>query len=163
MARLKGKELEAKLISMVEPLLAREGYELVAVEVLGSGNGTILRLYIDKQGGVSLDDCASVSEAVSAMLDVEDPIETQYNLEVSSPGLDRPLRKLTDYTRFAGRNAKLKTFGPIEGAGSRKVFVGKLMGADDQTAIIEVEGTTYRVPHASIAKAHLVWNPDDEP
>jgi ribosome maturation factor RimP len=162
MARLKGKELEARLAGVVEPLLVREGYELVLVEVLGAGPSTIVRLYIDKPGGVTLDDCASVSEAVSAQFDVEDPIEANYSLEVSSPGLDRPLRKTSDYQRFLGRKAKLKTFGPIDVVANRKVFLGKLVGADAEAASIDVDGTVFRVPFEKIAKAHLVWEPEDE-
>lgn len=161
MARKSREELVTQLSSLIEPLLAREGYELVAIEVAGSGPRTILRLFLDKPGGVTLDDCASVSEAVDAMLDVEDPFESSYTLEVSSPGLDRPLRKLADFQRFAGKRAKLKTFGPIEGAGTRKVFEGTLLGLDGDRIRIEVDGTPYAVPHASVAKANLVFVFDD--
>jgi ribosome maturation factor RimP len=163
MSQLKGKELREKLVAIVEALLKREGYELVELEVLGAGPGTIVRLFVDKAGGVTLDECASVSEAVSAMFDVEDPITSAYTLEVSSPGLDRPLRKRADYERFAGRQAKLKTYGPVEGAGNRKVFVGKLVGHDEASVRIDVDGTVFTVPFEAIAKAHLVWSPDDEP
>ena len=162
MARLRGKELQVHLTGVVEPLLKREGYELVDVEVLGAGSGTIVRLFIDKQGGVTLDDCATVSEAVSAMLDVEDPIETSYSLEVSSPGLDRPLRKAADFQRFAGRKAKIKTFGPLEGAGNRKVFVGVLKGCEADLVRIDVDGTLFTLPMERIAKANLIWEFDDE-
>jgi ribosome maturation factor RimP len=159
-ARLKGKELFARVTELVEPVLVREGYELVDVEVLGSGPATILRLFIDKPGGVTLDDCASVSEVVDAMLDVEDPFESSYSLEVSSPGLDRPLRKPQDYERFVGKKAKLKTYGPIENAGNRKVFVGVLKGFANDAAQIDVDGTLYVVPREAIAKGHLVWEPE---
>jgi ribosome maturation factor RimP len=162
MATSKGKELRERVAAVVEPLLVREGYELVEVEIAGGGASTILRLFIDKPGGVTLDDCASVSEAVSAMLDVEDPIESAYSLEVSSPGLDRPLRKPADYDRFVGKHARIKTYGPIEGAGSRKVFDGKLLGRDETTVRIDVDGTPYSVPLDAVAKAHLVWEPDEE-
>jgi ribosome maturation factor RimP len=160
-ARKSREELLAALTTLVEPLLVREGYELVAIEVTGTGPRTILRLFIDKPGGVTLDDCASVSEAVDAMLDVEDPFESSYTLEVSSPGLDRPLRKPADYQRFAGKRAKLKTFGPVEGAGSRKVFDGTLLGLEGELVRIVVDGTPFTVPLSSIAKANLVWSFDD--
>ena len=132
------------------------------MELLGAGPGTILRLYIDKQGGVTLDDCAHVSEGVSAMLDVEDPIESAYHLEVSSPGLDRPLRKPADFARYKGRRVRVKTYGPVDGAGNRKVFVGQLLGFENELVRIDVDGTPYNVPHAAIAKANLEWSPDDE-
>lgn len=146
--------------ALVEPLLVREGYELVDVEIVGTGSKTILRLFIDKPGGVSLDDCATVSQAVDAMLDVEDPFETSYTLEVSSPGLDRPLKKPADFQKYAGRKAKVKTYGPVEGAGNRKVFVGQLLGWEDDSVRIEVDGTEYKVPSEAIAKAHLVYEFD---
>lgn len=162
MAKLRREELQAKITGLVEPLLAREGFELVEVEIAGTGPSTILRLYIDKPGGVTLDDCASVSEAVSAMMDVEDPFESAYNLEVSSPGLDRPLRKATDFQKYSGKRVRVKTYGPIEGAGTRKVFVGKLLGFEDAKVKVDVDGTVYAVPHDAIAKANLEWSPDEE-
>lgn len=162
MAVLKGKELREHLTTVFEPLLKREGYELVEIETVGAGASMIVRLFIDKPGGVTLDDCANVSEAVSAMLDVEDPIESAYNLEVSSPGLDRPLRKASDYDKFVGRQAKIKTYGPVDGAGNRKVFVGKIVGREGELVRIDVDGTVYGVPLEAVAKAHLVWDFDDE-
>ena len=163
MARLSGRELEARVATLIEPLLQREGYELVAVEILGSGPATILRVYIDKPGGISLDDCATVSEAVSAILDVEDPIESAYDLEVSSPGLDRPLRKPADYERFAGQKVKIKTYGPVEGTENRKMFPGVLKGLVGEKVSVEVEGKLFEVPLDLIAKANLVWEePESE-
>jgi len=151
------RDLRERVEKLVEPLLAHEGYELVDLEIAGVGPGTVVRLFIDKEGGVSLDDCASVSEAVDAMLDVEDPFDASYTLEVSSPGLDRPLRKAADYERFAGKKAKIKTFGPLESAGGRKVFTGTLVGRDADAVRIDVDGTVYAVPDERIAKAHLVF------
>lgn len=157
MARPSRDDLIERITALVEPLLTREGYELVAVEVVGRGPSTILRLYIDKPGGVTLDDCALVSDAVNPLLDVEDPFESSYSLEVSSPGLDRPLRKPEDFTRFAGRKARLKTFGPLPEAGNRKLFVGTLQGLEGDAVRIEVEGTVYSVPREELAKANLVF------
>ncbi len=162
MARLKGRQLVEHLSRLLEPLLTREGYELVELEVAGAGPHTVLRLFIDRPGGVTLDDCASVSEAVDAMLDVEDPFESTYLLEVSSPGLDRPLRKKADFERFTGRRAKVKTFAPVAGAGTRKVYDGTLQGLDGEAVRIDVDGTLFTVPLEAIAKAHLVWSPEDD-
>lgn len=156
----KREETRQKVIDIIEPLLKNEGYELVEVELAGAGKTTVLRLFIDKEGGVTLDDCATVSQAVSAMLDVEDPIESAYELEVSSPGVDRPLRRPEDYTRFAGQKAKVKTFGPVPGAGDRKVFIGNLLGFEADHVRIDVDGTEFKVPQEAIAKAHLVWEPE---
>lgn len=161
MARPKREELRKRIIDLVEPLLVREGYELVEVEIIGAGPGTIVRLYIDKPGGVTLDDCALVSEAVDPMLDVEDPIETAYTLEVSSPGLDRPLRKPEDFVRFTGRKVKVKTYGPIPQAGNRKVFVGILGGLVEEAVQVEVDGTAYAIPRSDVAKANLVFEFED--
>jgi len=158
-ARLKGRELDEQIARLVEPMLTVEGYELVDVEVVGSGPRTILRLFIDKAGGVTIDDCASVSEAVDAILDVEDPFESAYTLEVSSPGLDRPLRKPADFERYAGRKVRIKTYGPVEGAGARKVFPGVLVGLAGSVVTVDVDGTRFEVPLDAIAKANLDWEP----
>ena len=160
-ARLKGRELTEQVARLVEPMLTVEGYDLVEVEVVGSGPRTILRLFIDKPGGVTLDDCASVSEAVDAILDVEDPFESSYTLEVSSPGLDRPLRKPADFVRFTGRRVRIKTYGPVDGAGARKVFPGVLRGIEGDRVRVDVDGTEFAVPLEAVAKAHLEWEPDD--
>ncbi len=161
MSRLKGRALIEHLSRLVEPLLIHEGYELVEVEVVGAGPKTVLRLYIDRAGGVTLDDCASVSQAVDAMLDVEDPFESRYTLEVSSPGLDRPLRKKADFERFRSRRARVKTYAPVEGAEARKVYDGTLEGLEGEAVLVNVDGTVFRVPLDAIAKAHLVWSPKD--
>lgn len=162
MARGRRGELQQRISDIVEPLLVREGFELVDVEIIGRGPGTIVRIYIDKPGGVTLDDCAYVSEAVDPMLDVEDPIETAYNLEVSSPGLDRPLRKPADFERFAGSKVKVKTYGPIPGAGSRKVFTGQLQGIEGEEIRVDVDGTVYSIELPDIAKANIVYEFEDE-
>ena len=133
MARLKGRELDEQIARLVEPMLTIEGYELVDVEVVGSGPRTILRLFIDKQGGVSIDDCASVSEAVDAILDVEDPFESAYTLEVSSPGLDRPLRKPSDWSRFIGHEVDVTFRLPFEG---RRKFRGLLTQAEPSPRLV---------------------------
>ena len=160
MARLKGKELQDQVARLVEPMLVHEGYELVDVEIAGSGPHTILRLFIDKPGGVTIDDCANVSEGVDAVLDVEDPFESSYTLEVSSPGLDRPLRKKSDFEKYTGRKVRVKTYGPVPGAGDRKMFPGLLVGLDGEIVKVNVDGTEFQVPLEAIAKANLDWEPE---
>jgi len=149
------EEILEKVRGIAAPLAAAEGLELVDVEFAGAGGHPTLRLYIDKAGGVSLDDCTQVSRAVSAALDVEDPIEGSYELEVSSPGLDRPLRTAEHFQRFAGENVRIKTYGPLENAGSRKTFVGRLVGIEGEHVLVEVEGAVFRIPQNLIAKANI--------
>ena len=106
-------------------------------------------------GGVSLEDCAKFSRVVSTALDVEDPLEGAYDLEVSSPGLDRPLRKREHFEKYAGEKIRLKTYGPIETAGNRKTFIGKLLGIANDMVRIDVDGTIFEVPLAQVSKANI--------
>jgi ribosome maturation factor RimP len=149
------EEILEKVRTIAAPLAAAEGLELVDIEFAGAGGHPTLRLYIDKTGGVSLDDCTSVSRALSAALDVEDPIEGSYELEVSSPGLDRPLRTREHFQHFAGENVRVKTYGPLESAGSRKTFVGRLVGMEADYVVVDVEGAVFHIPLDLIAKANI--------
>jgi len=137
------------------PLAAREGLELVDAEIGGSGGRQTLRLFIDKAGGVSLEDCSSVSHAVSAALDVEDPIAGAYDLEVSSPGLDRPLRTPEHFEKFKGSKVRVKTFGPVAECENRKTFVGQLLGFAEEKVLVDVDGKVFQVPHAQVSKANV--------
>ncbi|MGH8371452.1 MAG: ribosome maturation factor RimP [Gammaproteobacteria bacterium] len=137
------------LLNMLEPVVATLGYELVELEF----HGGLLRIYIDQPDGVTLDDCERVSRQVSSVLDVEDPIPGAYSLEVSSPGLDRPLRKLSDFQRFAGHRVKLELTLPLDG---RRRFAGILTGVDGDEVLVDVEGTQFRLPFTQMGKAHLV-------
>lgn len=163
MAKGKREQIRERVIALVEPVLQSEGYELVEVEFTGSaGKGAILRIYIDKPGGgISLDDCTSVTHVVSPLLDVEDPIDSAYDLEISSPGLDRPLRRRADYEKFVGRKVKVKTFGPLDGGDNRKMFPGVLRGVDDAGVRVDVDGREYVIPEDAIAKANLVYEFED--
>jgi ribosome maturation factor RimP len=148
---------------LLEPVLARDGYDLVEVEWQREGGAWVLRLYIDKPGGIGVDDCQSASRLVETILDVDDFIEPAYSLEVSSPGLERPLRKPEDFKRFAGQRAKIKAFGPIESAAGlppRKQWTGTLCGFAGGTVEIVVDGKVHRVPVDRIAKAHLEYDFD---
>ncbi len=132
MPKLRGnRALEA----LIEPVVTGLGYDLVGVEYLGRGRSGLLRVYIDLPGGVTVEDCERVSHQVSGLLDVEDPIPGSYHLEVSSPGLDRPLFKARDFARFAGRRAQLRLARPLEGRleGRRRV-TGTLRGLEEGEA-----------------------------
>ena len=142
------------LASLFEPVIESMGYELVGVEFISGGGHGTLRVYIDSERGITVDDCAAISHQISGILDVEEPIRQAYDLEVSSPGLDRPLFKLADFERFAGRTAKIRLAVARDG---RRNFRGELRGVDDAGLVrIEVDGEEFRLPHADIARANLV-------
>ena len=144
-----------KIRAIAGPVAAAEGLELVEVELGGAGGRTILRVFIDKAGGVSLDDCSSISRSVSAALDVEDPLDGAYDLEVSSPGLDRPLRTPEHFQKYAGQKVRVKTFGPVPECENRKTFVGTLKGFDGGKVAVDVDGKVFQVPHPQISKANI--------
>ena len=144
-----GDEIQA----LLEPSIERLGYELTDLEVRLSGSGGLLRLTIDSPEGVDLDDCEKVSHAVSALLDVEDPVPGNYNLEVSSPGLDRKLTKSEHFQRFAGETLKVTMRFPIEG---RRRFRGTLVSSDDENIVVEVDGESHSLPLSMIDTARLV-------
>jgi ribosome maturation factor RimP len=146
---------------LLEPVLERDGYELVEVEWQREGAAWVLRLFIDRPQGVGIDDCQAVSRTVEVILDVEDFIEPAYSLEVSSPGVDRPLRKPSDFERFSGQRAKVKAYGPIQSAAgtpARKGWTGILRGFRDGGVEIDVDGTLHRIPLDRIAKANLEYD-----
>jgi len=148
------REFAAQIRGLVEPVIELEGMELVEVEYRRESTGWVLRLFVDKEGGVSVDDCARMSRVVSDLLDVADPIDTPYHLEVSSPGLDRPLRKADHFRRNVGSIVSVKTITPIE---KRRKFKGILSGVDDEGITLELEGHAYRIPLAAIERARLCF------
>ena len=144
--------------AIAQPILESMGLELVDIEFGRVGSGAVLRLFIDKEGGVMLDDCADLSRELSLILDVEDVIACNYTLEVSSPGLDRPLKKQADYDRFAGRLIKIRTYQPFldDSGNKRKTFLGKLEGLVDGIVKMTLnEGQSASIPIERIAKANL--------
>lgn len=141
------------LWELFEPVVEGMGYELIEIEYHPNPNYGVLRLYIDKDSGIEVDDCSAVSRQISAILDVEDPVPGKFNLEISSPGLDRPLRRLEDFERFAGEEVKVKTSMAFEG---QRNFKGRLNGTDDDLVIIECEDKEVRLPVTAIDKARLV-------
>lgn len=143
------------LEALFGPTLEAMGYELVGVEYQGGGRGGLLRLYIDAEQGITLDDCARVSHQVSGLLDVEDPLPGQYRLEVSSPGLDRPLFRLEHYARFIGQKVRLRLREP---RGERRKFEGVIERVEDSQVVIrrEEEPVELVLDVADIDKANLV-------
>ena len=142
-----------KLTELLQPVVVGLGYELYGIEYLGQGKYSVLRLYIDREEGITLEDCERVSRQLSAVLDVEDPISGNYTLEVSSPGMDRPLLQRDHYERFSGEQIKLKTMRPIEG---RSRYAGLLQGVQGDDVILEVDGETVTIPLDAINQARLV-------
>jgi ribosome maturation factor RimP len=143
----------------LEPLIEREGFDLVEVEWAREGPAWTLRLFVDRPGGVTIEHCKELSRTIEPVLDVEDFIEAAYNLEVSSPGVERPLRKTKDFERFAGQRAHVKAYGPIPAEGGpRKNWTGLLKGFRDGAVEIEVDGVVHKIPHDKIAKAHLEYD-----
>ena len=142
-----------ELIKLLEPTIEGLGYELSDLDVKLGGKHGVLRVFIDKLDGIGLDDCEKVSLAVSALLDVEDPLPGHYDLEVSSPGLDRKLTKTAHFQRFAGETVKVQMRFPIEG---RRRFRGTLVSSDDENIVVEVNGVSHTLPVATIDTARLV-------
>ena len=138
--------------SMVTPILQEMDLELVDIFYRREQGGWILRLIIDRENGVTLDDCTAVSREVSQLLDIEDIIEQVYNLEVSSPGLDRPLKSIGDFQRFTGRKAKVTTREPIQG---NQVFIGRINKVEDELIILEVGQQELSIPFSEVARARL--------
>jgi len=128
------------------------GYEIVAVELSG-GDTSIVRVYIDTPNGVTVDDCAKASRQFSAILDVEDPISNKYTLEVSSPGIDRPLAKPLHFKAVVGQDVKIKMAILIDG---RRRFSGELIEASDDYAVVEVDGEQSELPYSDMDRARLV-------
>lgn len=147
--------MKAKLFGLLEPVIAGLGYELVELELTSAGHHSVVRVYIDRTdgGGVGLDDCERASRAVGAVLDADDPIGHEYQLEVSSPGFDRPLRTVAHFERFAGSEARIELAAPLEG---RRRFRGRLGAVTDGMVTIEVDRKEWKLPLAGISKARLV-------
>ena len=141
--------MRARLLALLEPVIGALGYELVELE----HSGALLRVYIDGPKGITVDDCEQVSRQVSALLDAEDPIGGRYTLEVSSPGLDRPLRTAEHFRAHAGKRAKLELAVPMDG---RRRYTGTLQGLDDGQVLIEVDGKVFKIPLRALERARLV-------
>ncbi len=140
-----------QLWEVLPPHLAEQGYELIEVEVTGGGR-PVVRLYLDKPGGFTLDDCTQATRLLSPLLDTLDFLSERYLLEVSSPGIDRPLRRPEDFSRFHGESVRITTETPSAG---RSRFRGTLTGFADGLVGVECEGETYRIHIENVKKANL--------
>ena len=143
---------------LIEPIINEMRFELIDVEYLSDRGRWVLRIYIDKEGGVTLDDCALVSGELGDLIDIKNIIEHEYVLEVSSPGLNRPLKKEADFIRVIGKKIKVKTKIPVNG---RRNFAGRLNDFKEQKLFIESEGGLVTVSWPDIEKANLVYEFDD--
>lgn len=148
-------KFEHKLTEMLRPAVEETGKELLGVEYISAGNHSVLRLFIDHENGIDVDDCAEVSRQVGAILDVEDPISSEYSLEVSSPGLDRPLFDKAHFEAVIDETVEVKISMPLNG---RRKFKGKLVAIENDSLIVVVDNEEYELVISNIDKAHLVYN-----
>lgn len=142
-----------QLRAMLTPVIEALGYECWGLEFLPQGRHSLLRVYIDRAEGILLEDCEAVSRQVSAVLDVEDPIPMKYTLEVSSPGMDRPLFTLAQFVTNAGQEVRVRLRSPFEG---RRNFQGVLIGVEGQDVVVRVDDHEYLLPIEQIDKANVV-------
>lgn len=149
MAKTRIVEIVEELIT---PCVQESGMELVDVEFVKEGGRWYLRIFIDKPGGIGIEDCGHISQKVDSLLDEKDPIPQAYHLEVSSPGIERPLKKLPDFSRFAGNVAVVTTFAPYNG---KKNITGRIAAVRDDNIIIDSEGKELAIPFRQVASARL--------
>ncbi len=147
------RSVRPELRDLIEPGVKALGFELVAVELVGGSQHPTLRIYIDSSNGITVDDCAKVSRQLSAILEVEDPMPGSYMLEVSSPGLDRPLVTPLDFERFVGENIKVRMHQPLAG---RKNFTGRLTHAATDRVTVEVDNEQFDLTFDGMDRARLV-------
>lgn len=140
--------------SSLEPIVSDLGCELVDVKLVTEHGRAILRVFIDKEGGLQVGDCQKVSREIDTLLDVESGIRDRYDLEVSSPGLDRPLVKEADFSKFAGKKISLKTKTPIDG---RQNYKGLLHGIEERRIRMTIDGKEYQIPFEQVERAKVVY------
>jgi ribosome maturation factor RimP len=144
--------LQDQIAELIQPTIQALGYELWGCEYLAQGKHSLLRIYIDQDTGIGISDCEKVSKQVSALLDVEDLIVSNYSLEVSSPGIPRPLFYLTQYKRYIGQEVSLKLFKPFSG---RRQWVGIILSADEKELVLDIDAKQQKFLFSNIVKAHL--------
>lgn len=144
--------IKSTVEEMIQPYLNEQGFELVDIEYVKEGSNWFLRVYVDKEGGIDIDDCVLISEKLSAKLDENDPIPSVYFLEVSSPGAERPLKKAEDVAKSVGKNVFVTTYEPVNGM---KEFEGKLISFDNEELVIEAGKKQHTVSYEKVASARL--------
>jgi ribosome maturation factor RimP len=144
--------IKTELEDLISPLIKDLGYELWGCEYLSQGKYSLLRIYIDKEGGIVLEDCEKVSQQVSALLDVEDPIAGNYSLEISSPGIPKPLFYSWQYQRYIGQQVQLKLIKPVN---RQKKFTGIIVSASEDKLVLNLEHEQQEILISNIAKANL--------
>lgn len=149
---LEDRETIDKITELLTPILLEGGYELVDMLYGRLGRGCFLKVFLDKEGGINVNDCAKVSRELGYILDVHDVVPDKYTLEVSSPGLTRPLKNSKDFEKFRGKKIRVKTKQPIM---KKNFFIGKLIDVSEGTVILEEEGAEYSIPLEVIQKANL--------
>ncbi|MGR8935104.1 MAG: ribosome maturation factor RimP [Gammaproteobacteria bacterium] len=147
------KQAPEHLAELLEPVIEGMGYECVGIEYNPHPKHAVLRIYIDSPNGVLLDDCSKVSHQISGVLDVEDPIPGEYQLEISSPGADRPLFKIGHFQRFLGETVKVQLYAPVD---KRKKITGMIQGVDGENIQLTADGQDFTIPFQMISKARLV-------
>lgn len=151
-------DLASRIQKLIEPMVGELGFEVVRVRVSGKKKLSMQVMVEHKDGqGMTVDDCATISRAISALLDVEDPVKDTYTLEVSSPGIDRPLVRMGDFDRFQGFRAMIETNRPFNG---RRRFQGRLLGIEGESVRIMIDGQEMKLPHPDIHRAKLVLTDD---
>ncbi|WP_018250157.1 ribosome maturation factor RimP [Orenia marismortui] len=146
------KKAETLVEELAKPIIEEKGLELVDVEYKKEGENWVLRVFIDQEDGVSLENCQEISRMLSEQLDIDDPIANSYLLEVSSPGIDRPLKTEKDYKRFSGRLIDISTYAPING---QRKLTGELLGLKDDNIEIRIDGDEILVPLDKVSQTRL--------
>ena len=144
--------IQREIEQLIKPTLESMGYELWGCDYLAQGKHSLLRVYIDKADGIGIEDCEKTSRQVSAILDVEDPISGNYSLEVSSPGIPRPLFHSSQYQRYVGMEAQIKLFKPVN---AMRKFVGTIVSVDEQTLVLSIDNKQQDFLFSNIVKANL--------
>lgn len=145
-------KIKATVEQMVTPYLEENGFELVDVEYVKEGSNWFLRVFVDKDGGIDIDDCGRISEYLSEKLDENDPIPSAYFLEVSSPGAERPLKKAEDVSKAIGKDVFVTTYEPVDGL---KEFEGRLLSFDGGEMVVEDGKKRHAIPYSKVASARL--------